>query len=186
MFKLIVGLGNPEEKYINTRHNIGFKVIDEITKSLNILDTGLEELDGYRCISDNSVIFLKPYTTMNYSGNSVKQYMNQYDIKIEDILVIVDDIALPFGKLRIRESGSDGRHKGMKSIIDSIGSNKFNRLKIGIDKPKDNTILYDYVLSDFNNSEMEKLPNILSTASSAVNTWIEKGCQTAMNIYNNI
>lgn len=184
--KLIVGLGNPEEKYVNTRHNIGHMSIDRYARNNNLLDKGKEEYKGYLYYSDSKdIILVKPYTGMNSSGDCIKEIVDRYSIDISNILIILDDISLSFGKLRLREKGSDGRHKGIKSIIDTLGSNEINRLRVGIDKPKDNSIiLYDYVLSDFNDNEKILLPDILDNICKAIDIWIDIGCQKAMNSIN--
>ena len=185
MMKLIVGLGNPEEKYCNTRHNIGYMSIDYYVSNNSLYNNSEEKYNGYIYKKDN-IILLKPYTGMNSSGISVKECIEENKIELKDILIIHDDTSLDFGKLRLKESGSDGRHKGMKSIIESLESNFINRLKVGIGKPSKDVILYDYVLGDFTKEEKIKVNNdILSKILNAINLWIsESKLQKVMTIVN--
>lgn len=163
--KLVVGLGNPGEKYAKTRHNIGFEVINELQKELNV--TGEREkfqgLLSEKNIDGEKVLFLKPLTFMNLSGNSIVAVVNFYKIDPKkDMIIIYDDMDLPVGKLRVKEKGSSGGHNGIKSIISHLGD-EFLRIKCGIGKSKDNTI--DFVLGQFDKIEQETVDKMIKNAA---------------------
>ena len=148
--KLIIGLGNPGKEYENTRHNTGFMVLDRLSEKLNIEMTQnkFKGLYGKSKYKGEDVILLKPQTYMNLSGESVRQVMDFFKINQEDILVIYDDLDMPVGKLRLRQSGSAGGHNGVKSIIAHVGTQSFQRIRVGIDKhPRIKVV--DYVLGRF-------------------------------------
>ncbi|MFW5799192.1 MAG: aminoacyl-tRNA hydrolase [Spirochaetota bacterium] len=180
MLRLIVGLGNPGRKYINTRHNVGFDVIDRLSDNYNfkLNSTGFKGVYYKGQILDNPVMFLKPMTYMNLSGISVSQAVNMYKLPVDRLLVIYDDMDLPLGKLRIRSKGSSGGHNGMKSIMESLGNTKeIPRMRIGIgrtpddDTPIGNTI--NYVLSDFSKSESEIINKVIDKACIAIEELIK-------------
>lgn len=152
--KLIVGLGNPGKNYKDTRHNIGFTLIDSFANNFNIkIDKkGFKGLYFKGIINGKEVILLKPQTFMNLSGECVKKIVDYYKIELEDVLVIYDDLDLPFASIRLREKGSSGGHKGIKSIISHLESENIKRLRFGIETNKSNII--DYVLSDFSKNEL--------------------------------
>lgn len=181
MMKLIIGLGNPESKYKLTRHNIGFMTIDAMIKKNNIKD-GEEEFNGVHYML-NDVMLLKPLTTMNFSGECVKDIVHKYNIGIKDILIIHDDISMPFGKLRLRATGSYGGHNGLKSIIELLNTQDINRLKVGIDKPKSGNLL-DYVLGEFTQEEQDNLPSIIDRVCSDIYIWQTMDIQKAMTFIN--
>lgn len=163
--KLVVGLGNPGDKYAKTRHNIGFEVISKLQKDLNIIGEKdkFQGLLSEKNIDGEKVLFLKPQTFMNLSGNSVAAVVNFYKIDAKnDMIVIYDDMDLPVGKLRVKEKGSSGGHNGIKSIISHLGD-EFLRIKCGIGKSKDDTI--DFVLGQFDKSEQEIVDKMLENAS---------------------
>lgn len=166
--KLVVGLGNPGDKYAKTRHNVGFEVINNLQKELNIT-MEREKFQGLlseKTIDGEKVLFLKPLTFMNLSGNSIVAVVNFYKIDPKkDMIVIYDDMDLPVGKLRVKEKGSSGGHNGIKSIISHLGD-EFLRIKCGIGKPKDNTI--DFVLGQFSKSEQEEVTMMIENASKCV------------------
>ena len=179
--KLIVGLGNPGKEYMFTRHNIGFMMIDSYIDN----DNWQKKFDGQielLTINGEKVLFLKPLTFMNNSGLSVIQAAKYYDIEPEDILVIQDDLDLPFGSFKLKKNSSSGGHNGIKSIIASLGTDSFNRLKIGIshDKTKD-TI--DYVLGKFSKVELEKLKEDFSLYQEIIDSFIVDGMEVTMNKY---
>lgn len=180
--KLVVGLGNPSKEYENTRHNIGFMVVD------HYLEFGdwKKKFDGvYQLVTVGSekVIFLKPLTYMNLSGNSVRKVIDFYDIAVADVLIIQDDLDLVFGKCRLKKNSSAGGHNGIKSIISSLGTNSFCRLKIGIshDRSRDTA---DYVLSKFSKKEMEYLNNHYDMYSDIITSFILNGADKTMNFAN--
>jgi PTH1 family peptidyl-tRNA hydrolase len=163
--KLVVGLGNPGDKYAKTRHNIGFEVINKLQKDLNIIGEKdkFQGLLSEKNIDGEKVLFLKPQTFMNLSGNSIAAVVNFYKIDAKnDMIVIYDDMDLPVGKLRVKEKGSSGGHNGIKSIISHLGD-EFLRIKCGIGKSKDDTI--DFVLGQFDKSEQEIVDKMLENAS---------------------
>ena len=184
--KLIVGLGNPEDKYINTRHNIGYMVIDNLTKQYFTWpsnDFFNRLFEGNICIGYNQlVLMLKPTTGMNNSGISVAKTIKELKIQPSEILVIYDDISLPFGTIRLREGGSAGGHNGIKSVIKELETEDFNRLKVGIGQPVNSTIL-DWVLSDFTLFEQDKLSKVISFSSDII-TNILKGVITQGDTFN--
>lgn len=164
--KLVVGLGNPGDKYAKTRHNIGFEVINKLQKDLNIIGEKdkFQGLLSEKNIDREKVLFLKPQTFMNLSGNSIAAVINFYKIDAKnDMIVIYDDMDLPVGKLRVKEKGSSGGHNGIKSIISHLGD-EFLRIKCGIGKSKDDTI--DFVLGQFDKSEQEIVDKMIESASN--------------------
>lgn len=185
---LICGLGNPGRKYSNTRHNIGFMVVDKLIESfsLNIKDSFKKFNGEYLSIktSDYDFITLKPQTYMNLSGECIRDFVNFYKVPLENILIICDDINLPFGKIRFRAKGSDGGHNGLKSIFSNLNTTSINRLRVGIGNST-NKDLADYVLEAFNNEESLKLPEILSFCVEGIKCFLKSGIQAAMNEFNN-
>ena len=189
---LIVGLGNPGKKYQKTRHNLGFRVIDALEKysalparvgaptpgepSSSDLASESEPPDvlGSASFKSHSTVFFKPQSFMNLSGSEVLKKLNYYRLKPEDLIVIHDDIDLPFGKIRIRKSGRSGGHKGVKSLIDTLGTQNFNRVKIGIGRPPKEIDAEDYVLENFSPSEEKSLPKIIDQAVEKVIELISK------------
>ena len=166
--KVIIGLGNPGKKYEKTRHNIGFIAIDSLRKKLNISDERekFQALISEKNIDGEKVIFLNPQTFMNLSGNSVIEIVNFYKLDSKkDIIVIYDDMDLPFGDIRIREKGSSGGHNGIKSIISHIGE-EFIRIKCGIGAKEKGAI--EYVLGEFNQTEQKSLDEILDNIDNCV------------------
>ena len=170
---LIVGLGNPGIQYENTRHNIGFKVIDNIAKEYNI-EINRQKFKGVYgegFINGEKVILLKPTTYMNLSGESIREVVDFYKLTCEDIVVIYDDISLDVGRLRIREKGSAGGHNGIKSIIAHLGTDVFPRIKVGVGQP--NVDLVNYVLGKFTDEEMEVLSESIDASTKAVSEIIK-------------
>lgn len=183
---LVVGLGNPGRQYRENRHNIGFMVIDELLEQAgNPFLTSRSEalLADFRHVGQK-IILAKPQTYMNASGRAVKALANYYKIPLEKIMVIYDDVDLPFENIRLRSQGGAGGQKGMKSIIRELGTRQFPRLRVGIGRPPGRMLVSDYVLQDFSSSEMEVLPFILNQAARAVMIWIEEGIEQAMTDYN--
>lgn len=154
--KLIVGLGNPDKQYINTRHNVGFMVLDDFANATNLNFKPERKFKGDICLT-KEFILLKPMTYMNLSGESVQAVSSYYKILPKDILVISDDFNLPFEKLRLRASGSAGGHNGLKSIIQQLGSMEFNRLRVGIGDPGNDSV--DFVLGKFSKNELDVFKN---------------------------
>lgn len=181
---LIVGLGNPGKEYENTRHNIGFKVIDNIASEYNI-DINRQKFKGM-CgegfIENQKVILLKPTTYMNLSGESIREVVDFYKLSNEEVIVIYDDISLNVGRLRIRDKGSAGGHNGIKSIIAHLGTDVFPRIKVGVGQP--NVDLVKYVLGNFTKEEMEVLSESIDASTKAVREMIKNDTTSAMNKFN--
>lgn len=181
---LIVGLGNPGIQYENTRHNIGFNVIDNIAREYNI-QINREKFKGV-CgegfIANEKVMLLKPTTYMNLSGESVREVIDFYKLTNEQIIVIYDDISLEVGRLRLREKGSAGGHNGIKSIIAHLGTDIFPRIKVGVGQP--NVDLVKYVLGKFTKEEMDILKYSIDAATKSVEEIIRSDVKQAMNKYN--
>lgn len=183
---LIVGLGNIGEEYRNTRHNIGFMVLDALAKASNIvLKDGRYGATSTLSIKGRQMLLLKPSTYMNLSGNAVRYWMQQEKIPLENVLIIVDDLALPFGSLRLKGKGSDAGHNGLKHIAATLGTQNYARLRFGIgnDFPKGGQI--DYVLGKFGEEDMKLMPERLETAGEIIKSFCLAGLNITMNQYNN-
>lgn len=184
---LAVGLGNPDKKYERTRHNTGFIVLDYIAEKRNfkINRIKFKSTVGECSINGHKVLFMKPSTYMNNSGQAVVEAMNFYKLKPEQVIVIFDDISLDVGKMRIRSKGSDGGQKGMRSIIYLSGSDMFPRIKIGIGaKPNPQWELADWVLSKFTDKELKDIEKMADNADKALELIIDGNISKAMNLYN--
>ena len=184
---LVVGLGNPDKKYEQTRHNTGFIAVDYIAEKRNVSINRIKfkSVVGEGNINGHKVLFMKPSTYMNNSGQAVVEAMNFYKLKPEQVVVIFDDISLDVGKMRIRSKGSDGGQKGMRSIIYLSGSDMFPRIKIGIGaKPNPNWELANWVLSKFTDSEMKEIEKMADNANTAIEHIIDGNISKAMNLYN--
>lgn len=185
--KLIVGLGNPGKQYEHTRHNIGFEVIDALSSQLNIplTQSKFKGLYGMGFYKGEKVLLLKPLTYMNLSGESIRAVVDYYQIDIEDLLVIYDDLDLPVGKIRLRQKGSPGGHNGIKSTVAHLGTQQFNRIRIGIDRPESGMIsVSDYVLSRFRSDEKEFTQESVKKSADACQAWLEKPFLQVMNEFN--
>ena len=184
---IIVGLGNPTKEYEGTRHNVGFDVIDALAEKYNISVTEREKraFCGKGVIEGQKVILVKPQTYMNLSGESVRGFIDYYKVDTEtELLVIFDDISLDVGQLRIRKKGSAGGHNGIKNIIQHLGGNVFQRIKVGVgEKPKDYD-LADYVLGHFKKEERVIMDESALTATKAVELMVIDEIGEAMNLYN--
>ncbi len=183
--KLIVGLGNPGKDYEMTRHNVGFMAIDTFSmkENISLKKVKFKSLIYEGLISGEKCVFMKPTTYMNLSGEAVREAIDYYNLDFKDLLVIYDDIDIEFGTIRIRKFGSGGTHNGMNDIIRKLGSDKFNRLRIGIGNNPD-IDLKNYVLQRFKKSEFDILKEVLVRASEAIGSFIEKDMDYMMNNYN--
>lgn len=184
---LIVGLGNPEPKYDNTRHNVGFHAIDTMVKHYNLSSPQLKfKGELYKAtIEDIKCLLLKPLTYMNSSGESIVEVMNYYKIPIEKVIVIYDDISLEVPDIRIRRKGSHGGHNGIKSIVNLTGSEKFPRIKLGVgQKPHPDYDLADWVLSKFSTDENKKIQDAYDNCIDITKLIINDEMTRAMNEYN--
>ncbi|MDQ0163413.1 aminoacyl-tRNA hydrolase [Bacillus alveayuensis] len=184
--KVIVGLGNPGKQYDHTRHNVGFMVIDELAKRLNIsLDrTKFKGVYGIFNHFAEKVILVKPLTYMNLSGECVRPLLDYYDIAVQDLVVIYDDLDLPVGKVRLRLKGSAGGHNGIKSLIQHLGTQDFKRIRIGIGRPNNGIKISDYVLSTFSLSEKEDINTAIIRSADACERWLQKPFLEVMNEFN--
>ena len=183
---LIVGLGNPGAEYKNTRHNIGYTVLDAFAEGAGI--AFFDKRYAYRAetsIKGRTLILIKPTTYMNLSGNAVRYYMNQEKIPVENVFVIVDDLALPFGTIRIKPKGSSGGHNGLQNIQDTIGTSEYARLRFGIGNEFSRGGQIDFVLGEWTNEESEKLKERVEVAVNAIKDFPLIGIERTMNTYNN-
>lgn len=180
--KLIVGLGNPGQKYDNTRHNVGFAILDTLAKRNNTIFTKHLKWRAHICKHPLGLL-MKPHTFMNDSGISIGAAMRFHKWQPENILLVYDDVALPFGDLRFRSKGSAGGHNGIKSTINHLQSENFPRLKFGIDSPESGAMI-GHVLGKFNVEECNLLENKLATAADAVQVALTKGVTNAANDFN--
>ena len=183
---LIVGLGNPEEDYSKTRHNMGFNVINKLAEKYNI-EVNKKKFDGLcgdGMIENKKVILLKPQTYMNLSGKSIAQAVNFYKIPLENIIVIYDDVDIDIGLIRIRKQGSSGSHNGMKSVIEELSSEDFARIRVGIGKPKYDNDMINYVLGAIPEEELKSLNEGIDKAEKAIEEILKSGIDIAMNKYN--
>lgn len=186
---IVVGLGNPGTKYDNTRHNVGFRTVDLVAEELGVKvnRSRFKALTGTGTVAGQKVLFLKPQTFMNASGLSVEPAAAFYKVPPERILVIFDDISLPVGKIRIRADGSAGGHNGLKSLISSLGSQAFPRIKVGVGaKPHPDYDLADWVLSKFSAKEEKDLAPAVKNAAAAVEDIIRSGTEKAAAKYNGL
>lgn len=184
---IIAGLGNPSREYKNTRHNIGFDVIDVLADKYNIDVSTIKHkaLVGKGIIGSEKVILVKPQTYMNLSGESLIDVCQYYKIDVpEELIVIYDDIALDVGAIRVRKNGSAGGHNGMKSIINHLSTENFMRIRMGVGEKPKGYDLADYVLGHFTQSERELMNQGAIDAVNAVEVILDEGIQKAMNLYN--
>jgi PTH1 family peptidyl-tRNA hydrolase len=188
--KLIVGLGNPGSEYVGTRHNVGFEVLDQFAGRFGWIRDGQYDrmaksnfeglaIDGM--MGSEKVLLLKPMTFMNLSGRSVQSAMAFYRLEPEEIMVVLDDLALPCGKMRMRTGGSSGGHNGLKDIESALSTDQYPRLRIGIDPTPPRIAGRDYVLGRFSAEQRKLIDPAFGRACGAIETWIEKGIAAAMN-----
>ncbi|RNC28685.1 MAG: Peptidyl-tRNA hydrolase [Candidatus Dichloromethanomonas elyunquensis] len=183
--KAIIGLGNPGIKFYQTRHNVGFMLIDLLVREKDYVyrnDFRGKFAEGRQ--GAERIFLLKPYTYMNLSGLAASELVCYYKIPSSEILVLVDDMDLPLGKIRLRSKGSSGGHNGMKSIIRELGVQDFWRLKIGVGRPKEHQEVINHVLTTFNKEETKVLDDVMAKALQVVTLWLENRGEEAMNTYN--
>ncbi len=183
---LIVGLGNPGIKYENTRHNIGFKVLDKLVQDTktNFEVDKLGDIAKLK-FKGRTLVLLKPSTFMNLSGKAVNYWMQQEKITLDKTLIVTDDIALPFGKLRMKGKGSDGGHNGLKDIIATCNTSKFPRLRFGVGNEYAKGRQVDYVLGEWSTEENEKLTERMETATEFIKGFVSIGLDRTMSTWNN-
>jgi PTH1 family peptidyl-tRNA hydrolase len=184
--QLAMGLGNPGERYIHTRHNLGFRVVDLLGERLRI---SLKPVDGLYAIGlgffdDAQIALAKPLTFMNGSGQAAAVLFERCHLELGDLLVICDDTNLPLGKIRLRRGGSDGGHRGLSSIIDHLASESFPRLRLGIGPPPENEDLINFVLTDFAAEDEKAVAEMVEGAAEAAICFFSDGVQEAMNRFN--
>jgi PTH1 family peptidyl-tRNA hydrolase len=182
---LIVGLGNIGSEYANTRHNIGFKILDSLAsaESLTFETQKLGDVANYK-FKGRQFILLKPSTYMNLSGKSVAYWLTKEKVPIENLLVITDDLNLPFGTIRLKTKGSDGGHNGLKDIQDKLQTTSYNRFRFGISDAFSKGRQVDYVLSDWTEEENQKLPERLAKSGELIKSFGTAGVNNTMNIFN--
>jgi PTH1 family peptidyl-tRNA hydrolase len=183
---LVVGLGNPGEKYVNTRHNIGFKVLDALAKENEVSFKTARYADVSECrYKGRTLILIKPNTYMNLSGKAVQYWMQQEKIPLENLLVITDDIALPFGKLRMKGKGSDGGHNGLKDIQHILATQQYARLRFGVGSDFHKGLQAEYVLGNWSMEEVEQLKERILVATEFIKSFAAIGLQLTMTQLNN-
>jgi peptidyl-tRNA hydrolase, PTH1 family len=184
--KLIVGLGNPGRQYEQTRHNIGFEVIDRLSDQFGIPlnQSKLKGFYGIGFYKGEKILLLKPLTYMNLSGESIRAIMDYYQIDMENFLVVFDDLDLPVGKIRLRQKGSAGGHNGIKSTISHLGTQQFNRIRVGIDRPVSGMNIADYVLGRFQKEEQVEIQEAVKKSAEACESWLTNPFLQVMNEFN--
>jgi peptidyl-tRNA hydrolase, PTH1 family len=183
--KLIVGLGNPGRRYSETRHNMGYRTVDRLARQWNI-DVSREKFSGLvgnGRYADQEVMLLKPTTFMNLSGEAVLAACQFYKVPLSDLMVVLDDLDLPTGRIRVRSAGSAGGHKGLSDIARRLGNQEFGRIRIGIGRTERDGVV-DYVLSRADEDEAPLLEQAITLAAEAVATWVRQGIETCMNRFN--
>jgi PTH1 family peptidyl-tRNA hydrolase len=184
--KAVIGLGNPGRKYRNTRHNLGFRVVDLVGSEF---EGAVEEAKGMYWAktsdwAEDRFFFVKPLAFMNRSGLAVREFVEEQGLKAGEILVVCDDVCLALGKARLRRKGSSGGHKGLESIIESLGTNEFPRLRVGIGPVHGEEDLVEFVLSEFTDAEETVLKDILGAVSGSVAAFLERGLDAAVDRLN--
>ncbi len=190
--KLVVGLGNPESRYANTRHNLGFEVLDELSRKLNLIDWVREEKFKSELVKTPELILVKPQTFMNQSGLAVSLLTNYFKIAPQDIIVIHDELDLPLGKIKVRLGGAAAGHHGVESIIESLGTDQFIRVRLGIGNLKTQSSEHKtahisaekFVLEPFLHSEKAQVKHMIKQALKALEELLEKGLEYAQSQFN--
>lgn len=180
---IIFGLGNPGVRYRKTRHNIGFQIVDRLAEKYHIRLSSkrFKSLYGKGWIDVKEVILAKPMTYMNQSGEAVREALNFFRLSVEDLIIVHDDLDLPFGRLRFKRKGGDGGHQGVRSITESLNQNNFLRLKVGIGRPPEGMDPSEYVLSPFDEIEQSKLEEVISRGVESIEVLLREGLERAMN-----
>ena len=186
--KMIIGLGNPGKQYEKTRHNVGFHVIDELSDT-SVSHCNAIEIHGMYTVvhrPEGKVMLVKPLTYMNLSGECVRPLMDYFEIDVEDIVVLYDDLDIAPGTIRLRQKGSAGGHNGMKSLIAHLGTDQFNRIRIGVGRPTGGMKVADYVLSPFSKEEKPLIEDMVKKSASACEAWLGKPFIDVMNNFNGV
>ena len=184
--KMIIGLGNPGKQYEKTRHNVGFHVIDELCRRLTAPVMQSKFGGMYTVIHrpEGKVMLVKPLTYMNLSGECVRPLMDYFQVDVKEITVLYDDLDIPPGTIRLRQKGSAGGHNGMKSLIAHLGTDQFNRIRIGVGRPVGGMKVPDYVLSPFSKDEKPLIEDMVQKSASACEAWLNKPFNDVMNNFN--
>lgn len=184
--KCVIGLGNPGKKYDQTRHNIGFMVIDELARRHGFSLNADKFHASYTSeqIAGNRLMLVKPETFMNLSGEAIRPLIEYYKISVEDIVVIYDDLDLPPGKIRLREKGGHGGHNGVRSTIDHLKTKDFKRIRLGVGRPPGKMSVVDYVLGKFHKNEVDDVLQSVNDAADAVEQWLDKPFVDVMSEFN--
>jgi len=184
--KLIVGLGNPGSKYLWTRHNAGFMVLDRFSQSAGVAVSrkNFSALYGEGILQGERLLLLKPQTYMNLSGRSVAAALRFHKLSLQDLIVIHDDLDIPFGRVKLKEGGGHAGHNGLRSLMQELGSGQFYRVRVGIGRPL-HADAADYVLSNFSSDELGLLPRLLDGVVDLLKLFIAEGLPKAMSLYNN-
>lgn len=188
--KLVVGLGNPGSRYRGTRHNVGFEVVDELAKRHGLHDTtdmakspADADLLRWRRL-DGPVLLAKPYTFMNLSGPAVQTLCHFYKVELSELLIVCDDVNLPLGRLRVRATGTEGGHNGLRSIALALGTIEYSRLRVGVGRGDTRRDLADHVTAEFEPEERPGIDAAIARAADAVETWVSDGTAKVMNLFN--
>ncbi len=184
--KLVAGLGNPGGKYRGTRHNVGFEVIDLVARRQGLVFDGApaEAIQARWRRADDVVLLVKPLTFMNVSGQAVGALSHYYKVALSDVLIVCDDVNLALGRLRVRASGSDGGHNGLRSVADELGTIDYARLRVGVGRGDMRRDLADHVLARFEPEELPGIEAAVARAADAVETWVADGLAKTMNLFN--
>lgn len=184
--KWIVGLGNPGSRYADTRHNVGFMALDRLAErwGISFQQSRFNALLGEGTVNGVKAVLLQPQTFMNLSGESVAAYRSFFKVRTEDLIVVYDDLDTPLGQIRLRFKGSAGGHNGIKSIIQQIGAQDFNRIRIGISRPEPDRDVANYVLSPFSKSERELLTQVLEMTCDALEQTMDNPFEKVMAKFN--
>lgn len=183
--KIIVGLGNPGPEYKNTRHNIGYMVVEELAARYPVekQESKFDALIGTVRIKGEKILLVKPLTYMNLSGQAVQPLLHWHKLDLQNLMVVVDDMDLPLGTIRIRAAGGSGGHNGIKSIMERLATPNFARTRLGIGRPEGRAAV-DWVLGRFGAGEKETLEQVVKQAADAMEKWITSGLEETMNTYN--
>jgi PTH1 family peptidyl-tRNA hydrolase len=186
MFFLIVGLGNPGKTYQESRHNLGFRVVDLLAEhhGIRVGQKRFRGEFGSGSIGDQRVYLLKPLTFMNLSGEAVATAVNYLKIPLEQVLIAHDDVDLALGRIQVKSGGGHGGHRGLQSVIEYLNTDDFVRIRVGVGRPKDEGGVTDYVLEPFGSAESSAAEDAVGRAAEAAATWLQDGLTTAMNQYN--
>ena len=182
--KVIVGLGNPGRDYAETRHNVGFRVADEIVRRLDLQWRKDTDVAFAKSFGEHAFFVVKPQTFMNRSGYAVSRFVAYHNIEPADILVVVDDVDLPLGRIRVRAQGSAGTHNGLKSVVEQLGTREFPRLRMGVGRGDSRRDLADYVLATFDAGEEPEVEQLITRAADAAQMFAVDDIRKVMNTYN--